>query len=90
MENQLSPEAVKLVEKALAELKNRGVIHDHCPRCETFDWGVEPVAVSVMPLTNSSALPLYAYSSRAHTSLLQITCKKCGYTMFHNLKTIGL
>jgi hypothetical protein len=88
MDNQLDPDAVKLVQRAIAVLKDRRVIHDNCPRCETFDWGVEPIAIEVIPLTKSSTLPMSYYP--AHTSLLQFTCKNCGYTMFHNLKTIGL
>jgi hypothetical protein len=88
MDNPLDPEAVKLVERALEELKKRNVTHDYCPRCETFDWTVEPIAIEVIPLVRSSALP--GSYIPAHTSLLQITCKNCGYTMFHNLKRIGL
>jgi hypothetical protein len=88
MPDQLDPLAIKLVEKALAILKERNVTHDHCPRCEVFDWGVEPVAINVIPLERSSALPAAFYPG--HVSMLQVTCKNCGYTMFHNLKTLGL
>lgn len=88
MPNQLAPRAVTLVNKALEVLKERGVKHDYCPRCEVFDWGVEPVAFNVIPLETSSTIPPAYFPG--YTSLLQFTCKNCGYTMFHNLKTLGL
>jgi len=86
--HQLDPRAVKLVNQAIDILKTRGVIHDKCPRCEIFDWDVEPLAYSVIPLEGSSALPAAYYPG--HVSLLQFTCKNCGYTMLHNLKKLGL
>jgi ribosomal protein S27AE len=88
MPSKLDPQAEKLVERALAELKKRNVVNDYCPRCGAFDWGVEPVAIQVIPLTGSSALPSAYYPG--HASVLQFTCNVCGYTMFHNLKTLGL
>jgi len=86
--HQLDPSAVKLVNRAIEILKERGVTHDNCPRCETFDWGVVPLALNVIPLEGSSSLPMSYFPG--HVSLLQFTCKNCGYTMFHSLKTIGL
>ena len=85
----LDPDAEKLVRAALEELKKRNVTHDYCPRCDTFDWNVEPVAVSVIPLRGiPAALPASYFP--AHILALQLVCKNCGYTMFHNLNILGL
>lgn len=86
---ELDPEAIRLVNEALAELKKRNVTHDHCPRCDTFDWDVEPIAISVIPLRNVPATLPSAYFP-AQIMLLQVVCKNCGYTMFHNLNVLGL
>jgi hypothetical protein len=85
----LDPEAVKLVNAALEELKKRKVTHDYCPRCETFDWNVDPVAISVIPLRGIPAALPSAYFP-AHVMAIQIVCKNCGYTMLHNLSVLGL
>jgi|HubBroStandDraft_6_1064221.scaffolds.fasta_scaffold914685_2 hypothetical protein len=85
----LDPEATKLVDLALAELKRRNANHDYCPRCETFDWTVDPVAISVIPLRSIPASLPAAYFP-AHIMAIQIVCKNCGYTMLHNLNVLGL
>lgn len=85
--NPLDPEAVKIVDAALAELKKRGVKHDYCPRCETFDWSVDPVAISVIPLKSIPVGLPNAYFP-ANIFVIQIVCKNCGYTMFHNLNVL--
>jgi len=85
----LDPEAVKLVIAALEELKNRNVKHDKCPRCETLDWSVEPIAVAIIPLRGIPAAIPSAYFP-GNLLLIQMVCKNCGYTMFHNLNTLGL
>jgi hypothetical protein len=87
--NPLDPEAVKLVDAALAELKKRNVMHDYCPRCETFDWNVDPVAISVIPLRGVPVIFPSAYFP-GYIMAIQIVCKNCGYTMFHNLNVLGL
>lgn len=87
--NPLEPSAVKLVEIALAELKRRNVTHDLCPRCDTFDWNVEPLAINAIPLRGLPAEPYPSYFP-VQISTIQIVCKNCGYTMFHNLKALGL
>jgi hypothetical protein len=86
---ELDPEAIKLVNQALEVLKNRKVTHDYCPRCETFDWDVEPISIAVTPLRGIPAATPHAYSP-AQILLLQIVCRVCGYTMFHNLNILGL
>lgn len=86
---KIDPEAVQLVDAALAELKRRNVTHDYCPRCDTFDWSVEPVAISVKPLRGvPTGLPSAYFP--AEIMVIQIVCKNCGYTMFHNLNVLGL
>lgn len=86
MPSELDPGAVKVVNSALQKLKELHV-NDFCPRCSAFDWGVEPIAIQVIPL-RGPGLPSSYYP--AHISLLQITCNRCGYTLFHNLKKLGL
>jgi ribosomal protein S27AE len=89
MSTPLDPEAVKLVEKALAELKKRNVTHDYCPRCETFDWNVEPIAIDVIPLRGVPATLPGSYWP-GQINAIQFVCKNCGYTMFHNLNILDL
>jgi len=80
---------LRLIERALAELKKRNVKNDYCPRCETFDWNVDSVAITVTPI---QGIPATAPSAWFPASIpaIQIVCKNCGYTMFHNLNTLGL
>lgn len=89
MPKPLDPEAVKLVTRALEELSKRNVTNDYCPRCATFDWNVDAVAINVIPLQSIPAsMPLSYVPS--HMAALQIVCKNCGYTMLHNLEVLGL
>jgi predicted nucleic-acid-binding Zn-ribbon protein len=85
----LTPEAIRLVETALEELKKRNVKNDYCPRCETFDWNVDPVAIPVTPLQGVPAATPQAYFP-GFIPAIQIVCKNCGYIMFHNLNALGL
>jgi predicted nucleic-acid-binding Zn-ribbon protein len=89
MPKPLDPRAVKLVESALAEMKKRKVTNDFCPRCSTSDWSVDPIAINVIPLIGPPASTLHSYFP-GQIALLQIVCKNCGYTMFHNLSALGL
>jgi predicted nucleic-acid-binding Zn-ribbon protein len=90
MQNSLSPEAIKLVNRALEVLKERNVVHDHCPRCEVFDWTVDPIAIGgVIPIQGVPAQMPGAYFPQQIVAI-QIVCKNCGYTMFHNLSALGL
>jgi hypothetical protein len=82
-------DVIRLVNEALEELKKRGATHDYCPRCSTFDWNVDPVAINVIPLRGIPAAIPPAYYP-AHVMAIQIVCKNCGYTMFHNLSVLGL
>src|SRR6266849_4828478 len=85
----IDPEAVQLVEAAIERLKERKATHDLCPRCDTLDWSVDPVAISVMPLRGvPTGLPSAYFP--AQIMVVQIVCKNCGYTMFHNLNVLGL
>jgi ribosomal protein S27AE len=83
----LEPDARKLVDDVLAELRKRGVKHDRCPRCEVFDWLVEPVAVEMIPMRG----PYFPASFfKAHMMAARFVCNNCGYTMFHDLTILGL
>ena len=85
----LDPEAYELVQRALEVLKTRGARNERCPRCNTSDWNVDPVALNVEHLAGIPAHTQYS-TFKTHIMAIQIVCKNCGYTMFHNLKTLGL
>ena len=85
----LDPETIALVNRAIEELRKRKVSEDYCPRCDTRDWNVEPVAISVIPLMGVPAALPSAYFP-AHIMAILIVCKNCGYTMLHNLNVLGL
>ncbi len=88
MPNTLEPAAIKLVNQALEVLKDK-VKHNNCPRCDVFDWSVDPIAIDVIPIEGVPAhMPLSYFPGRI--LLLQIVCKNCGYTIFHNLNALGL
>ncbi len=88
MPNQLEPEALKLVNQALSVLQEK-VKHDKCPRCDVFDWSVDPIAIDVIPILGVPAhMPSSYWPGRI--LLLQVVCKNCGYTLFHNLNALGL
>jgi predicted nucleic-acid-binding Zn-ribbon protein len=89
MPNPLDPRAKQLVEKALEELKRRHVTNDLCPRCGTSNWSVDPIAINVIPMLGVPASLVSSYFP-SQIALLQIVCKNCGYTMFHNLSALGL
>jgi hypothetical protein len=85
----LDPDAIRLVNEAIEELKKRKVTNDYCPRCETFDWNVDPVALSVIPLRGVPASIPPSYFP-GYVMAIQIVCKNCGFTMLHNLSVLGL
>jgi len=88
MPNTLDPEQLKLVNRALEEMQKR-VKNNNCPRCEVFDWTVDPVGIDVIPLEGVPAhMPLSYFPGRI--TAIQIVCKNCGYTIFHNLSVLGL
>jgi predicted nucleic-acid-binding Zn-ribbon protein len=88
MPNILEPETLKLVNRALEVLKEK-VKHDKCPRCDVFDWSVDAIAIDTIPIQGVPAhMPLSYFPGRI--LILQIVCKNCGYTMFHNLNALGL
>jgi hypothetical protein len=91
------------IKEAMDVLKQRGVKHDYCPRCETLDWNVDLIEVlaesSVSPLFKLSPLPspntnfnaFYGSSSQSGViPLMAVVCRNCGYTMFHNLDILGI
>lgn len=83
------PEVLRLIEQALDALKRKNIKNDYCPRCDTFDWNVDAVAINIAPLRGIPAVVPAAYFPAAIPAL-QIVCKNCGYTMLHNLATLGL
>lgn len=84
----LAPESLRLIEKGIEELKKK-VKHDHCPRCDTFDWNVDAVAITITPLQGIPAAAPSAWFPSAIPAL-QLVCKNCGNTILHNLATLGL
>jgi predicted nucleic-acid-binding Zn-ribbon protein len=77
------------IDKAIRELKKRGVESDNCPRCGTSDWNVDLLEIPAnSEVFKSSVPPPMGYQS--NLSVLGIVCKNCGYTMFHNLNVLGI
>jgi hypothetical protein len=87
------------IERAVAQLKSKGVENDHCPRCNVFDWSVDildiPVnsAMSAVPLYFLAKVenPLHPILSPQPTgtfSVLSLVCKNCGYSIFHSLSIL--
>jgi len=85
----LSPAALALIHRALEELKKRGVKDDYCPRCGNPDWTADLVQIAVAPLEGIPARIPHAYYP-GYIAALVVVCKRCGYTMFHNLNVLGL
>lgn len=83
------PDVVKLVEAASKELEKRKASHNNCPRCDTNDWSVRPIAISVIPLRGVPTSLPYSYF-QSHVMMLQMVCKNCGNTIFHDLAVLGL
>jgi hypothetical protein len=95
MPGSTEPPAVR-INRALALLKERGVLKDSCPRCNVFDWNVDIndiPANSAMAHWSPTAYPTqsrYSFNQEfgPYMSLLSIVCKNCGYTMFHNMNIL--
>jgi predicted nucleic-acid-binding Zn-ribbon protein len=88
MPNTLDRETLRLVNQALEVLKGK-VKNDNCPRCEVFDWSVDAIAIDTIPIAGVPAhLPNSYFPGKI--LVLQIVCKNCGYTMFHNLNALNL
>jgi predicted nucleic-acid-binding Zn-ribbon protein len=92
-DSQLSTEA--RIQKALDTIKARGVENDFCPRCGIFDWNVDLLDIAAnSEMASRFGMPLFmlAVSPPKQTlgslSVLSITCKNCGYTMFHTLNVL--
>ncbi len=83
------------IRKAIEELKRRGVKSDTCPRCDASDWNLDLIEVSTKsPLAPASG-PIFPRTSEYDQAsgfipLLGIVCKKCGFSMFHNLDVLGV
>ena len=88
------------IQRALEELKKRGVKSDYCPRCETSDWNVDILEIPANSemSTGGGAGPtaqIYPRSvvftpANGVLPLLGIVCKNCGYSIFHNLNILGI
>jgi hypothetical protein len=83
------------IQKALEQIKARGVNNDYCPRCNHFDWNVDLLdipansAISRFPITGGTYVqrPVWEQATGA-LSVLSIVCKNCGYTIFHTLNVL--
>jgi hypothetical protein len=87
------------IQKAIKEMKARGVDDDHCPRCHTFDWNVDLLDIPVSSASMASLadfwspqaipLPTSPWTQTASAlPVLSIICKNCGYTIFHTLNVL--
>ncbi len=71
--------------KAIGKLRERGVHEDHCVRCGHDDWTGDRLGLAVVDL------PQEAGGLRpTHIPVLVLTCKNCGYTVFHNQKVLDI
>jgi predicted nucleic-acid-binding Zn-ribbon protein len=86
--------AVTKIHVALNKLRERRVTNDYCPRCGTRDWSVDLLdipASSALDQSKPRPLPFLPTSPvESNLSLLTIVCKNCGYSIFHNLRQLGL
>src|SRR5713226_7521601 len=84
------------INRALAILRQRGVLDDRCPRCNTSAWNVDLVEISATSALTSPTgwIPLTTYVIKPQSggllNLLTIVCKNCGNTIFHNLNVLGV
>jgi hypothetical protein len=93
------------IKEAMDVLKQRGVKHDNCPRCEALDWNVDLIDIPAESSTYASFLNALAPPPSAKNtwgsfsalksqtgvmSLMAVVCRNCGYTMFHNLEILGI
>jgi len=80
------------IERALNELKRRGVKDDYCIRCENPDFNVDLIEI---PATSfmAASVPLggnYLNTGATKLSVLAVVCNRCGYMVLHNLEMLGL
>lgn len=85
----VSPEAQSIIKKALEKLRAQRVTQDYCPRCSTFDWNVDLLAIPAISLPNPEFKP-HLVPQTGYMRLLGFVCKNCGYTMFHNLDMLDI
>ena len=85
------------VHEAMEELKRRHVrIDDNCPRCNFDQWNVDLLEMPTNSLMTSAQAGAYSmpghYVNTGATNLtvLTIVCRRCGYTMLHNLDVLGI
>ncbi len=88
------------IQKALDELKRRGVESDYCPRCNASDWNVDLIEIPASSAMSSFGMSgvggqvfpaSIAYQqTNGVMPLLGIVCKNCGNTIFHNLNVLGI
>jgi hypothetical protein len=83
------------IQKAVEELKRRGVKSDHCPRCDTSDWNLDLIEISARSSLSVPSGQLFprsaAYEQAAgFIPLLGMVCKNCGFCVFHDLHVLGV
>jgi hypothetical protein len=88
------------INRALAILRQRGVLDDRCPRCKTSNWNIDLIevpATSALSMPSSNWVPFFEYTNpvvnRQPTGvlpMLSLVCKNCGNTIFHNLNVLGI
>jgi len=64
----------------MKELRIRGVVNDHCQRCNTNDWNADLIRVIASPeeFGHGYPPPFTAFtSSPAYIPTLALTCKNC-------------
>ena len=89
------------IQKAVEQMKARGVDDDRCPRCHIFDWNVDlldipvnsamsqPRFVGIVGQGMQSIPPLSPWEQTTGAlAVLSLVCKNCGYTIFHTLNVL--
>ena len=88
---RLTLQAEMKISEAMEALKQRGVKHDYCARCEQKDWNVDLLEIPANSALSVTGLPTFpGGATSGYISLLAVVCRNCGNSIFHNLDVLGL
>jgi predicted nucleic-acid-binding Zn-ribbon protein len=77
------------IDDVVAELRNRGLYNDTCPRCRrSTNWATDFFQMPVAPSTTGMGLAVFPQLN-AFIPIVSFTCTNCGYMMNHNLRILG-
>ena len=88
---KMSAAARKKISEAMKALQERGVKHDYCLRCEQKDWNVDLLEIPANSALSVAGLPTFPGGGASGSlSLLEVVCRNCGNTIFHNLEVLRI